>query len=260
LRASRLGVKIFYSDNHFMKTDLQGKVAVVTGGAKGYGRGIAAALRQKGVQVWITGRDETALHDAARQLDVQAIRADVTSPADWDRVFEVVLGQHGRLDILVNNAGSGGHIAPLIDLTDAEILQTMLVDLTGIILGCRRAAQVMRDQKSGTIINVSSVCQHHAWPGWSVYSAAKAGVGQFSKCLYTELREYGVRVTTLIPSWGATGFLSAAGLPDRSKADNARCIQAEELGDLVVTICELPSHLEIQDLTLWPLIQRVEPL
>lgn len=243
-----------------MKIDLTGKVAVVTGGAKGYGAGIASALRKRGALVWITGRDETTLNQAAVQLDGQAIRADVTSPDDWDRVFETVLDQSGRLDILVNNAGSGGHIAPLIDMTDVEIEQVLAVNLTGVILGCRGAARMMRAQQSGTIINVSSVCQRHAWPGWSVYSAAKAGVGQFSNCLYTELREYGVRVTTLIPSWGATGFLQSAGLNERTLEENARCIQAEELGDLVITICELPAHLEIQDLTLWPLIQGVEPL
>jgi short-subunit dehydrogenase len=118
----------------------------------------------------------------------------------------------------------------------------------------------MKRQRSGTIVNVSSVCQRQAWPGWSMYSAAKAGLAQLSNCLYTELRPFGVRVTTVIPSWGATQFLDAANLPGRSPEEDALCIQPEELGDLVVTVCELPAHLALQDLTLWPLIQQVEPL
>jgi NAD(P)-dependent dehydrogenase (short-subunit alcohol dehydrogenase family) len=243
-----------------MKTDLTNQTAIVTGGAKGYGVGIAQALKEKGVHVWITGRDRQALDRTALELGVHALQADVTSPADWDRVFDVVLGETRRLDILVNNAGAGIRIAHLADTSDDEIAASIAVNLTGAILGCRRAARVMKEQRSGTIVNVSSACQHQAWPGWSVYSAAKAGLAQLSNCLYTELRPAGVRVTTLIPSWGATEFLTAASLPDFNPELKDKCIQPRDLGDIVVTICELPSHLEMQDITIWPLVQKVEPL
>jgi len=243
-----------------MKTVLSGQIAIVTGGSKGYGSGIARALSQRGVKVWITGRDESALLNTANKLSVNWLRADVSSPEDWNRLFDAVMDEAGRLDILVNNAGAGLHIAPLAEMSDQEIHQSVAVNLTGAILGCRRAAQVMAQQKSGTIINVSSACQNHAWPGWSVYSAAKAGLYQLSNCLYAELREKGVRVTTLVTSWGATEFLQAAQLNPFDSDLAARCIQPEDMGDLVVTICELPPHLEMQDVTLWPLVQKVEPL
>ncbi|GAB4527091.1 MAG: SDR family NAD(P)-dependent oxidoreductase [Anaerolineae bacterium] len=243
-----------------MRTDLSGKTAIVTGGSKGYGSGIAEALSRKKVNVWITGRDESALASTASRLGVRWLAADVTSPLDWDRLFDAVLGETGRLDILVNNAGAGIRIAPLAEMTDEEIQRSIAVNLTGAALGCRRAAGVMGRQGSGTIINISSACQSHAWPGWSVYSAAKAGLAQLSNCLYTELRERGVRVTTLVPSWGATEFLDAAHLSPFDPDVAARCIQPEDMGDLVVSICELPPHLEIQDVTLWPLVQKVEPL
>jgi NAD(P)-dependent dehydrogenase (short-subunit alcohol dehydrogenase family) len=243
-----------------MKTDLSGKTAIVTGGAKGYGAGMAAALTARGANVWITGRDQAALDAAASNLGVHALRADVTSPTDWDRVFEAVLAETGRIDVLVNNAGSAIRVADVTDTTDREIEESIAVNLTGAIFGCKRAAEVMKRQASGTIINVSSVCQNQAWPGWSTYSAAKAGLAQFSTGLYTELRGYGVRVTTLVPSWGATNFLDAAGLKPFSMELAEQCIQPEDLGDLVVIICELPPHLEIQDLTVWPLVQKVEPL
>jgi NAD(P)-dependent dehydrogenase (short-subunit alcohol dehydrogenase family) len=243
-----------------MKIDLWGQTAIVTGGAKGYGAGIAAALAAKGMNVWITGRDRAVLEAAASEFGVKAVRADITSPADWDRVFEAVMAAAGRLDVLVNNAGGGIRIAHVTDTTDREIEESIAVNLTGAIFGCKRAAEVMKRQRSGTIINVSSVCQNQAWPGWSTYSAAKAGLAQFSVGLYTELREHGVRVSTLIPSWGATDFLDAAGLKPFSAELAEKCIQPEDLGDLVVAICELPPHLEIQDLTVWPLVQKVEPL
>jgi len=243
-----------------MTGKLTGQTAIVTGGAKGYGRGIAAALAEAGADVWITGRDEAALDQAAAALGVRATRADVTSGADWDALFESVTGEAGRVDILINNAGAAVRVAPLVELEDEEIESAIAVNLTGAILGCRRAGRVMGAQGSGIIINISSVCQRQAWPGWSVYGAAKAGLGQLSNGLYVELREAGVRVTTLIPSWGATGFLEAANLEGRSPEEAAQCIQPAEIGEMVVAICSLPGHLNLQDCTVWPTVQPVEPL
>jgi len=244
-----------------MNMDMSKRVAIVTGGSKGYGAGIAEVLKRHGADVWITGRNEKPLKETAAKLGVNAIKADVTKSGDWDRVFDKVLkSSGGKLDILINNAGAGIQIAPTEQQTDAAIEESIAVNLTGALLGCRRAAAVMRKQKSGTIINVSSVCARQAWPGFAIYSAAKAGMVQFSKCLYTELRVAGVRVTSVIPSWGATEFGSAANLPERDAATSAKCIQPLELGDLIAQICALPPHLEIQDITIWPLVQEVMPL
>lgn len=234
--------------------------AIVTGGAKGYGLGITRALTKHGYQVWITGRDARALDRAARQLGAMAIVADVSSPADWDRVITAVDAGPGRFEVLVNNAGAGIRIAPAAAQTDAEIATAIAVNLTGAIYGCRRAAPLLVRDGGGTIVNVSSVCSRHAWAGWSVYSAAKAGLEQFSKCLYLEHREQGLRVTSLAPSWGATRFTEAVDLGSRSREVRRQCIQPDELGRIVADICALPAHLFVQDMVLWPTIQRVEPL
>ncbi len=246
-----------------MERKLAGKVALVTGGSKGYGAGIAEALREAGAEVWITGRNAVALKAAASRLGVQAVRADVSRGRDWDRVFAAVLKACGRLDILVNNAGFGGLITPVADQTDAGIEETIQVNLTGAILGCRRAAPVMMKQKSGIIINVSSVCALYAWPGWSVYTAAKAGLSHFGHGLYTELRPYGVRVTTLTPSWGATDFTAAShieGHPASQDAIRRQCIQPSELGAIVAQLCAQPAHLAVPDMTVQPLVQEIVPL
>jgi len=243
-----------------MDYDLSGKTALVTGGGKGYGKGIAKVLKNCGAYVWITGRDEIALEKTAKELGVECKRADVCVSEDWDQVFASILEKHGTLDVLVNNAGAGISIKPFDEQIDEEIEESITVNLTGALLGCRRAVPVMKRKKSGTIVNVSSACARQAWQGWSVYSAAKAGIVQFSNCLYTELREWGIRVTSLIPSWGATGFLKSSGLQDFDSETKERCIQPDDLGEVVAMICSLPSHLEIQDMTLWPRVQKVEPL
>jgi NAD(P)-dependent dehydrogenase (short-subunit alcohol dehydrogenase family) len=191
------------------------------------------------------------------------VRADVTRPKDWDRLFATVLQARRRLDILVNNAGAGVKVAPLAEQTDASIIESIAVNLTGALFGCRRAAAVMQKQKDGVIINISSVCALYAWPGFAVYTAAKAGMNHFSHSLYNEMRPFGVRVTTLTPSWGATDFVKTAKIKGHPAGDpeiRKQCIQPIELGELVVQICTQPAHLAIPDVTLQPLVQEIVPM
>lgn len=243
-----------------MNVDLSGKTAIVTGGSKGYGYGIAEALKSQGVEVWITSRSEAELAQAANALGVHHQVADVTKPDDWDRLVEAVNKESGTIDILINNAGGGVNKEPLDKQSDSDIAGSIALNLTGVIYGCKRIVPFMKKQRSGTIINVSSVCALEAWPGWTVYSAAKAGLGLFSKCLYLELQDFGVRVTTLIPSWGSTNFLKAVNLGKRDAETEAKVTKPRELGDIVVSICTLPAHLEIQDMTVLPMVQKIVPL
>jgi NAD(P)-dependent dehydrogenase (short-subunit alcohol dehydrogenase family) len=239
---------------------LEGRIALVTGASRGFGAGIARALATEGAEVWLSARSEKELVAAADACGGRPLVADVTSCDDWDRVFQTVQSESGRLDILVNNAGAGVSVRPLAHTSDADIQRSLSVNLLGTILGCSRAARLMTEQKSGTIVNIASACAVQAWPGWSVYSAAKAGVLQLTRCLYTELRPHGARATCLVPSWGATDFSNAAGLPEFDEATMKKCIQPLELGKVVADICALPPHLTVQELILWPLVQQVEPL
>ena len=241
------------------KHSLTGAVAIVTGGSSGYGTGIARVLKARGARVWITGRRKDRLEAMAAQLGVQAVAADVTLPADWDRLVETVTGEAGRVDVLVNNAGAGIHIAPLAEQSDADIQSCVDTNLTGAIWGCRRVAPLMEQQRAGTIVNISSICDSQAWPGFSVYGAAKAGLLAFSQHLYVELRQSGVRVTCLTPSWGATEFSQAAQLEPAAEDIRRQMTQPEELGEIVAQICELPDHLVIPTMTVLPLVQEIVP-
>lgn len=239
---------------------LERRIALVTGASRGYGSGIARALAAEGATVWMTARSDKELTAVAEGCGGRPLVADASSGADWDRVFQAVQKESGRLDILVNNAGAGIGVGPLVELSDAQIQENVAINLTAAILGCRRAAKLMIAQKGGTIVNIASVCAVEAWPGWSVYSAAKAGVLQLTRCLYTELRPHGARATCLVPSWGATDFSRAAGLPEFDAETAQQCIQPAELGQVVADLCSLPPHLVVQEMILWPLVQRVEPL
>ena len=238
----------------------QRPVAIVTGGNGGYGAGIAEVFCNDGIEVYITGRDDQKLDRVSSSLGVHAINADVQHAADWDRVFEAVMSQSGRVDYLVNNAGGGIKKADLTSLTDHEISACINTNLTGVALGSKRAAAIMKDQGSGTIVNIGSVVSLEAWPGWSVYSAAKGALHQFTKVLYSELRPHGARATLIVPSWGQTDFNTNAGLPARGPEVRQQVTRTTELGELVLYCCRLPAHLWLQEAILWPTVQEVVPL
>ena len=102
-----------------------GKTIIITGGSSGYGYGMAKKLRARGARVLITGRNEQKLRQAAAEIGVEAVHADVTSCADWDRVFAAA---GNRVDVLINNAGGGLKVAPLTEYSDEEIIQSIAIN------------------------------------------------------------------------------------------------------------------------------------
>ena len=238
--------------------EIKGTKAIVTGGSSGFGKGIAAALAAADAEVWITGRNRERLFAAAEEMGVRAFVADASIGEDWDRL----LAEVGDVDVLVNNAGFGGKIAPLTEQDDADIAAVIATDLTGAILGASRAARIMAKRRRGVIVNISSVCALHAWPGWSVYTAAKAGLVKFSHALHTEMRPYGVRVSCLIPSWGQTNFNRAAGIPEASGGlmPSKDYISPNQLGNIVLDLVALPDHLTVPELVVQPMIQEIIPM
>jgi NAD(P)-dependent dehydrogenase (short-subunit alcohol dehydrogenase family) len=115
---------------------------VVTGGSGGFGAGIAEAFANAGADVWITGRDPHKLALTASHIGASPFVADVTNGAAWDSLLAEVLQKTGRLDVLINNAGEGVHIGPTSEQTDAALERSVASNLTGAMLGCRRAAGI----------------------------------------------------------------------------------------------------------------------
>ncbi len=234
----------------------QGKKIIVTGGSVGYGYGIAKKLKARGAEVIITGRRLEMLEKAAQELGVAFVQADVGKGEDWDRVFAAA---GGKVDVLINNAGAAIKVKPLADFTDEEIEACISTNLTGVLLGCKRAAKVMIPQGSGLIINVSSVCAHYGWPNLVAYTAGKAGLDKMSRALYTELRPHNIRVTVLTPSWGNTDFSVAAGSGRKDSELQKKIMSPDQMGDLAVQICELPENLVMPEVMVQPVVQEIIP-
>jgi len=181
-----------------------GKVALVTGAGKGIGRGIARALANEGAVVALCGRSRSPLEAVAAEIEATggqafAVPADVSVARDVEQLVGTVLGRCGRLDILVNNAGVY-LTAPVVEMREEEWDVTIAVNLKGVFLCSRAAARQMVKQRSGRIVNITSIAQiRGGTAGHAHYGAAKAGVGAFTKTLARELGPFGITVNCVAP-------------------------------------------------------------
>jgi len=239
---------------------LKNKIAIVTGGSSGYGRGIAEVLKNHGSKVWIIGRFKAKLKKVADELGVNYIVGDITNPSDWDNIVKTIMKTEKEINILINNAGGALISKPLVEHTDEEVDKTINTNLTGHIYGIIRIGKKMVEQKSGIIINITSVCADYGWPNKSLYSAAKAGIEQLDKCLHNEFRKYNVHIVSLTPSWGDTNFLYANNMPDLPKDVREKVTKPKEIGDVVAQICMTPDHLVIPKIVIIPMIQEINPM
>lgn len=232
-------------------------IILITGGSDGYGKAAAKRFAEAGCRVVITGRRKDALALAAEETGAAPFAADATLPEDWERLGKFIREKFGRLDLLVNNAGGGIAIKETADISVDEIDRAIKLNLNSAIYGCREFAPMFLSQKGGTIINVSSVCAKEAWPGWSVYAAAKWGVLGFTKGLATELAPDGVRVTCLVPGAGDTSFDKNAGFTGRGCVPG---LKAGNIADTIFAVYNLPGNVWVEEITVWGIDQVVIPL
>lgn len=186
--------------NPIPSVDLQGKRALVTGGAHGIGLSIAEALLAQGAQVHVCGTQANLLADAQKALPgLSASVADITQESQVSQMFAEIERLMGGIDILVNNAGIAGPTAALEDITLADWQQCLDVNLTGVFLCARSAVPAMKRQRAGCIINIGSVASRLAFPRRSPYSATKYGVIGLTETWATELGPHGIRVNAILP-------------------------------------------------------------
>ena len=189
------------------RIDLDGRRAVVTGGAQGIGRAIAERLIVSGAAVTLWDRDAGEL-DAARETiggrDTGAVAVDVADPAAVERAAAETVATAGRIDILVNNAGIAGPNAATWEYPIDEWRQVIEIDLNGVFYCCRAVVPHMIERGYGRIVNIASIAGKEGNPNASAYSAAKAGVIGLTKSLGKELADRDVAVNCITPAAART--------------------------------------------------------
>ena len=187
-----------------MFLELGGRVAVVTGAARGIGFAIAERLSRAGARVVIADVAEDGAAAAVERLrerggKAEAAVADVTRPEEVAAMVERALEAFGELDILVNNAGITGRDAPLWETSDEDWERVLGLNLTATFYCCRAAVPHMRERRSGAIVNVASISGKEGNPNMIPYSVSKAGVICLTKALAKEVIQDGVRVNCVAP-------------------------------------------------------------
>jgi 3-oxoacyl-[acyl-carrier protein] reductase len=232
-----------------MENFLQGKNALVTGGSRGIGRAVAAALLRAGASVAICGRAKQTLDTAVKELKGESRGAvigkvaDICSVGDVKAVFELVDEQLGGLDILVNNAGIGV-FQTVAEMSVEEWRRTIETNLTGAFLCSREAIPRFRNRGAGFIINISSLAGKNPFKTGAAYNASKFGLNGFSEAMMLDHRYDNVRVCYVMPGSVDTEF--------SPRAENKKTewkIAAEDIGEIVLGVLRMPERT---------LISRVE--
>lgn len=226
--------------------------AIITGGNTGIGFGIAAALVAEGVNVAITSRSMERASEAAEKIkkmstskgEVLPLEVDVRDFDAQKRAVQAVLKEWGKLDYFVANAGVG-HFAPIQELSPEKWHETIDTNLTGVFYGIKSSVDALKSTK-GFFLTISSLAGTNFFAGGSAYNASKFGLTGFSQAIMLDLRQEGVRVSTIMPGSVATGFND-----HKVNEKDAWKIQIEDIGEMVVGLFKLdprtlPSKIEVR--------------
>jgi NADP-dependent 3-hydroxy acid dehydrogenase YdfG len=242
-------------------SNLNGKVAWVTGAGSGIGEAAALALSGAGARVVLTGRRKEPLESVAARIqraggDAYVRPGDLTSAEAAQRTADFIDGQLKRLDILVNNAGTNIPDRSLQRLTSAGVDEVIHGNLSCAFYCVIAVLPIMRRQQDGVIINTASNAGRFVsvQPG-SPYVAAKHGVVTLSYSINMEEFENGIRATALCPGEVATPIIDKRPVPVSAK-ERALMVQSEDVGDLILYIARLPPHLCINEVMITPTRNR----
>lgn len=209
--------------------DLDGKIAVVTGGASGIGYGMAVAFADAGMKVVIADIEGAKAEAVAREVGGLAVVTDVTSLDSVTALRDAALEAYGRVDVLCNNAGISLRVVPLDELTDADWEWILKVNLDGVVNGLLAFLPGLKAQGSGHIVNTSSMAGMVPIPGLGAYVVTKYAVCAISDVLRLEAGAYGVGVSVLCPGNVNTGILESERNRPAELADTASTPLTDDL-------------------------------
>lgn len=230
------------------------KVAFITGGSKGIGLGIAEVLIREGIRVVVTSRSSLAAELAAKGLNelregfALGLASDVTDLGSQQHSVSTVLKKWGRIDYFIANAGVG-HFAPIQELTPEQWKETIDINLTGVFYSAKASLEALKETK-GYFITISSLAGTNFFVNGTAYNASKFGLVGFSQAMMMDVRNEGIKVTTIMPGSVASYFNGHV----PSEAD-AWKIQPEDIGQIVSDLIKMPARTLPSKIEVRPSVQ-----
>ena len=231
-----------------MDIDLSGKTALVTGASRGIGKSIAMALAERGAFVCLTARDVKKLDSLVKEIEKKGgkafyISTDVTKESDIEALFEKVASKTKKIDILINNAGSD-IVKDLVDLESKDYDRVFDLNVKSMFLICQKALELMIPEKSGHIINISSVQGIKAYKKHSLYAASKHAVMGLTKAIAVETQENNIRVSVILPGGVDTDFIKIV----RPDLDRKILIRPEDIAKTVLYFLILSPQAMVDEI------------
>ncbi|MEO6694766.1 MAG: SDR family oxidoreductase [Ignavibacteria bacterium] len=220
---------------------------LITGGNSGIGKAAAKLLSASGAQVGITGRDQKKLEQAAKEMNAFAIHTDVSKESDIEITYKNFIDKFGGLDCLINNAGIGEF--PTIDeLTVEAFIRVYSVNVFGVAMMTKKAAEIFKKQGSGNIINIASTAALKGFARGTIYSSSKFALRSMTECWQAELRPFNIRVMQVNPSEVTTAF----GNKERTeRAEVANKLTSDEIAHTIKSLLEMDDRGMIPEVTVW---------
>lgn len=219
--------------------DLTGKVAIITGGATGIGRGIAEGLADAGATIVLCARRMEVLEKACQEINARTgvtaypHRLDITQTQEINTLVEDVMDEFGQIDILVNNAGVGGSEKPILKMTEEDWDNTVATDLRGIFVLSQACVKKMVERgQGGKVINVASIGAYISFPNMSAYCASKGGVAQLTKVMALEWARYNIQANAILPGYFETPMNTHFFATDAGKRIIKQNIPMNKLGQM----------------------------
>jgi len=232
--------------------NLNGQIALVTGAGRGIGRAISLSLAGAGATVALVSRTIVQLDNVRREIEAKggkavSLRADITREEDVAGLFREMKDRFGRVDILVNNAGVGKFISvKAMDVGDFDAMWNL--NVRGLFLCTQRAIPFMEQQRSGIIVNISSLAGKNAFVNGAGYAATKWALMGFAKCLMLEERQYNIRVITVCPGSVDTTFSDHG--PEPSGGD--KILSPEDVAATVLSAITIHPRAMVSEIDIRP--------
>jgi short-subunit dehydrogenase len=232
------------------------QTAIITGASRGLGKALAVAIAARGLNVMLAARAEDELREVSETLArehgerVACTITDLREPRSIGALFESTLSKFGPADVLVNNAGIGRY-KPFMEWSEEEIIDTAYVNLTALMLCTKAALAGMIEARRGLVINIASDLSRRFLPQMAPYVAAKFGVLGFSGSLLREVKQYGVKICTVMPGIIDTNFNDS----QEGTREETWALPPAILAERIAELLDQPEHLVVDEMVIHPMQQ-----